>query len=224
MWQIRFTISIIVRFIKILEDMKTTKYTKRAAAVAGYLIVAGISGSEAGTLAMPDPLNFTPGVNSFSVTVAANTIEWFSFSVPTILSPDHLDITVGTGGLFSDPKIALYTAPGGTLLIEDDNGAPGFLNFDSLLSFGDASAPGGGVNGSLLGGSYYLAVGTSSVFGIFGGTNFTPDAALATSTGPAFSGTIGISSTVPAAVPEPARAGLLLLGLCAAGGIARKRR
>jgi len=203
--------------------MKPIKYTKRAAIVAGYLVVAGISESQAGTLAMPDPLNFTAGTNTFSVTVAANTVEWFSFSVPTISSPDFLDITV-SGGFFTDPKIALYTAPGGSFVVEDDNGAPGFFNLGSLLSFGDVSAPGGGVDGSLSAGSYFLAVGSRSLFGFLGDTDFTPDAASVTSSGPAFTGTIGINSTVPAAVPEPARAGLLFLGLCTAGAAARKRR
>ena len=203
--------------------MKTTKHTQRAALVAGSLVVAGISQSEAGTLAMPDPLNFTAGSNSFAVTIAQASIEWFSFTTPAISGGETLDFTAAAtisggffDGLLGDSEIALYDSS--LSLVDQDDNSVGFSPF---LEYGDA-----GGNGTLAAGTYFLGVGAANLDGILGTgtTTFSPAAGDAFSTSTiALNGTLTVNSTVPAAVPEPARAGLLFLGLCAAGAASRKR-
>lgn len=129
-------------------------------AVAPQTALAQPAATDLGALTTAAPVN-VPGI-----TVSANTVTWYKFTISAVSPAMFLDIdsegTLLTPG--NDSMIGLYDGTGNLVASDDDNGSGGL----SALSFGAASPsrPGlgdgiafTGQSGPLAAGTYYLALG-----------------------------------------------------------------
>jgi|GEM_PF-2543394 len=129
------------------------------------------------------------GLSSPPEPLAAGSVVWFKFSIDsaavspgTFLDLDtegsSLPIIMGGSGTADDTVVGLYDSLGNLLITDDDDGS-GFL---SQVSFGSGSGlpglgdglPGDGRDGTLIAGTYLVAVGgRGTLFGPTGWTVYT---------------------------------------------------
>ncbi len=141
------------------------------AALAPHAAFAQPAATDLGALNTAVPVN-VPGI-----TVSANTVTWYKFTISAVSPAMFLDIdsegTLLTPG--NDSMIGLYDGAGNLVASDDDNGSGGL----SALSFGAASPSRPGIgdgitfqgqNGPLAAGTYYLALGGFPV--TFGATSW----------------------------------------------------
>lgn len=100
-----------------------------------------------------------------------STINWYRLVVPAIpnAAGNFMDMWTNSTGTVSDTEMGLYDDTGALIASNDDGGN----GLKSQLTFGDTSAPRpnldtldfapNGVNGTLAGGTYWLAVGVFNV-------------------------------------------------------------
>ncbi|MGD9690159.1 MAG: nidogen-like domain-containing protein [Phycisphaerales bacterium] len=137
--------------------------------------------------------NVTPGAStSQTVDVAAAEIKWFRFSLSQDVDGNgpFVDIDTEFSAGCQDTEIGVYRSDGTLVASDDDDGSGGVgvssLSFGTGTRAASTSCGTGGVayngrDGTLVAGTYYIAVGRFNV--TFGGTSFG-----ATSTGPAGAG------------------------------------
>jgi hypothetical protein len=149
-------------------------------AVAAALVLSAAHFAAAQAVVPPPSTDLGAPNRAAAVNTSFNlnpfSVVWFSFSVPEVSTSSGLFLDIDTEGTqlspFNDSMIALYDSAGNLIVVNDDSGT-GAL---SALSFGlDTPARPGfdggqqnGQNGSLAGGTYYLAVLGFNGFNTFG--------------------------------------------------------
>ncbi len=121
--------------------------------------VAPPASTDLGTLAEGSPINLSP------ITLAANEIRWYSFTLDAdVTAPRFLDIDT-EGSVLTDLELGLYNASGALVTTDDNDGSgnQAQLTYGSNCPIRPAVGNGLAYNGrdgaTLAAGTYYLALG-----------------------------------------------------------------